>query len=96
MYVIHKQVNARSDLKKIWRYSHKKYGETQADKYYDELIIGMETIKDNPEIGFSCDYIRTGYRQYKVNQHYIFYRLSKNTIRIVRVLHESMKATKHI
>ncbi len=96
MYNVHHQVKAESDFKNIWRYSYKNYGEQQADKYYDELICGVETIKENPNIGVACDYIRAGYRQYKINEHYIFYRLSKNTIHIIRVLHESMKAVKHL
>jgi toxin ParE1/3/4 len=94
--LIHIQVKAKADLKKIWRYSYKNHGEAQADKYYDELIHGVDMIRDNPEIGFSCDYIHAGYRQFKINQHFIFYRLSKDKIRIIRVLHEDMKATKHL
>lgn len=96
MYKLHKQAKARADLKKIWKYSYKKHGEKQADKYFDELSVGMNTIQNNPNIGFSCDYIRNSYRQYKVNQHYIFYRVGKDTIHIVRVLHEDMQTEKHI
>ena len=95
MYELHQQARAGSDLKKIWRYSYKEHGEKQADKYYDELIAGMDTIRENPEIGLPCDYIRIGYRQYKINQHFVFYRIGKNKIHIVRVLHENMEATKH-
>jgi toxin ParE1/3/4 len=96
MNEIHQQVKAKADLKKIWLYSYKEHGEAQADKYYDELIIGMDTIKENPKTGVACDYIRAGYRQYKINQHFVFYRLTKNKIHIIRILHESMKVTKHL
>jgi len=96
MLKIHHQIKAKSDLKRIWKYSYKKFGEQQADKYYDELTYGMEAIEENPHIGVACDYIRSGYRQYKINEHYIFYRLSKNKIHIIRVLHESMKSLKHL
>ncbi|MEW8143863.1 MAG: type II toxin-antitoxin system RelE/ParE family toxin [Candidatus Thiodiazotropha endolucinida] len=47
-------------------------------------------------IGVSCDYIRAGYRQYKVNEHYIFYRITKKTIHIVRVLHDTMQTRNHL
>ena len=96
MLEIYQQVKARADLKKIWRYSYKNHGLSQADKYYDELIHGMELIQKNPHIGVSCDYIRAGYRQFKINDHYIFYRLGKNKLDITRVLHESMKIEKHL
>ena len=79
MYKIHQQVKARKDLKNIWLYTYENFGADQADKYFDELESGMETIRDNTLVGVSCDYIRAGYRQFKVNEHYIFYRISKKT-----------------
>ena len=96
MFDIHLQVKAKADLKKIWQYSYKEYGEPQADKYYDELIVGMNVLKDNPKIGVVCNYVREGYRQYKINRHFVFYKLTKNRVHIIRVLHENMKATKHL
>lgn len=92
MKKLHQQVKAREDIKKIWNYSFKEHGEVQADKYYDELIAGMNAIQNNSNIGVACDYIRLGYRQYQVNKHFIFYRLSDEKIYIVRVLHERMIA----
>ncbi|MGR3179995.1 MAG: type II toxin-antitoxin system RelE/ParE family toxin [Candidatus Anammoxibacter sp.] len=96
MRKLYQQAKAREDLKKIWQYSYKNFGEKQADKYYDELITGMENLKDNPHIGVSCDYIRSGYRQYQINRHFIFYRLSNKKIHIVRVLHERMEPKRHL
>ncbi len=96
MLTLHKQRKAQSDLKNIWLYSYKEHGEKQADQYYDELIAGMETIKENPRIGVACDYIRDGYRQYKINNHYVFYQLSSKSIHVVRVLHENMSFKKHL
>ena len=92
MRELYVQVKAREDLKKIWFYSYKEHGEKQADKYYDGLIVGMETIQDNPNIGVACDYIRIGCRQYQVDKHFIFYRLSRKKTHIIRVLHENMIA----
>ena len=48
MYKIHQQVKARKDLKNIWLYTYENFGADQADKYFDELESGMETIRDNP------------------------------------------------
>lgn len=96
MRKLHQQAKAREDLKKIWLYSFREYGEKQADKYYDELIAGMESIEGNPYIGVACDYIRQGYRQHQINEHSIFYRLSEKKIRIIRILHKNMKSKHHI
>jgi len=90
MYTIHKQRLAKEDLKNIWIYSQKNWGEIQADKYFDELEAGIALIAENPEIGFACDYIREGYRQYQINRHYIFYRVTSTKIHIVRVLYDGM------
>ena len=91
MLEVHKQVKARSDLKKIWKYSYKQHGEAQADKYYNQLIASIETIQNNPKIGIACDNIRKGYRCYHVKEHYFFYRVTANKIHIIRVLHEKMQ-----
>lgn len=90
MRQIRVQSKAQRDLKDIWLYTHANFGLEQADKYFDELEIGMDTIQKNPKVGRRCDGIREGYRHYKINQHYIFYTVAENTIRIIRVLHQSM------
>jgi toxin ParE1/3/4 len=96
MIQIHQQAKAKQDLKKIWLYTFQQYGEQQADKYFDNLIVAIKTLSQNPSISTPCNYIRSGYRQYHINQHCIFYRLGKNKIHITRVLHQSMQFTKHL
>lgn len=95
MLTVHIQVLAERDIKNIWLYSFKNWGEAQADKYYDELSKAMNLIAENPHIGIACDYIRKGYRQLHVNRHMIFYRLTAKKIRIVRVLGENMNFPQH-
>jgi toxin ParE1/3/4 len=46
---------ARNDIKKIWRYSYKNWGEEQADTYTFSL---GQTINENPEIGSSIEHVR--------------------------------------
>lgn len=95
MKKLHHQIKAKEDLKNIWLYSFKEHGEKQADKYFDELISGMKTIQNNPEIGMPCDYIRLGYRQYQINQHFVFYRLDAKKINIIRILHQKMDMARY-
>ena len=96
MYSLHTQAKARNDLKSIWRYTYDNFGLQQADTYFDQIESSMEVIQTNPKIGIGCDYIRNGYRQYKVNHHYIFYRIEERTIQVIRVLHESMQSSSHL
>jgi hypothetical protein len=32
-------------------------------------------IPKNPELGFSCAYIRVGYKQFRINRHFVFYQV---------------------
>ncbi len=92
MYELKLQQKAKEDIKKIWKYSLNNFGIEQADKYYQELTQAMSVIASNPKIGLSCDYLRSGYRQYQINKHLVFYQITENTIRIIRVLHERMQS----
>ncbi len=91
-----KSPKAEIDLENIWLYSFKKWSEDQADKYYDELTEGMNSLLENPLLGKSRDEVRKGYRSIHINRHVIYYRLLEETIDIVRVLHERMIPEKHL
>jgi toxin ParE1/3/4 len=96
MRKIHIQALAKQDLKNIWLYSFKNWGEAQADCYFDELNAGFRLLVENPELGLACDYIYDGYRQFHINRHLVFYRVTASKIHIVRVLHESMNYRAHL
>jgi toxin ParE1/3/4 len=81
---------ARQDLKAIWTYTVKRWGEPQADLYLQQLDAGIRSLIDFQDIGESCGHIRAGYRRLQVNRHLIFYRRVEMQIEIVRVLHQSM------
>jgi toxin ParE1/3/4 len=86
----------REDLKTIWRYSFRQWGERQADLYLGQLDDGIRTLVDFPDIGVPCDHIRAGYRKLQVNRHLIFYRRRDRRIEIVRVLHQAMDVESHL
>jgi toxin ParE1/3/4 len=81
---------ARQDLKQIWRYSFKEWGEAQADKYFAEIEAGILKLQAHPHLGKSREDLRAGYYALRVNQHVIYYMLTPSSIRIVRVLHARM------
>lgn len=96
MVHIIKSPKAEIDLEEIWRYSFKEWNERQADRYYDQLIEGIDNLKTNPKMGKSRESIRDGYRSIQINHHVIYYRLDNEIIDIIRVLHESMLPAKHL
>ena len=82
---------AIKDLTGIWNYTFDTWSESQADKYYDELLEFCETLAKEPEKGRSYEQLIPKLKGAKVNRHIIFYRtITENTIEIERVLHERM------
>ncbi|MGF1614691.1 MAG: type II toxin-antitoxin system RelE/ParE family toxin [Gammaproteobacteria bacterium] len=96
MLEIFKQTLAEEDLIDIWFYSFEQWGAAQADIYLDLLNEGIYRLAENPEIGTDCGHIRQGYRRLSVRQHMVYYRISSDRIDIIRVLHESMDADRHL
>lgn len=87
---------AAIDLTEIWYYTTKKWSNTQADKYYDELIELFETIANDFEIGKPADNIKIGYRKIKINSHFVYFNRNKSGIvEIKRILHQKMDVERH-
>ena len=87
-YVISKK--AVSDLEEIWLYTVEKWSVAQADRYYKLIFDEINFICKNSNSGKSMEHVRKGYRASKVKSHLIFYRVSNNTIEVIRILHERM------
>ena len=87
-FVISKK--AISDLEEIWLYTFEKWSSQQADRYYKLIFDEINYIRKNNAAGKSMEYVRKGYRASKVKFHLIFYKLSNETIEVIRILHERM------
>jgi toxin ParE1/3/4 len=87
---------ARNDIKKIWHYTYKNWGEQQADTYTFSLGQAINEIPENPEIGSSIEHVRKGFRLYHFKHHFVIYRMSSTVIDIVRVLGENMEVKRHL
>lgn len=87
---------ARADLLDIWIYSIKNRGETQADRYLDELDAGLRECGAEPECGRHRDEVRPGYRSLHVRRHVAFYTVTADQVLIQRVLHASMDPDLHL
>ena len=87
-YVISKK--AVPDLEELWLYTVEKWSAGQADRYYNLIFDEINYICKNSDAGKSMEHVRKGYRASKVKSHLIFYKISNDTIEIVRILHERM------
>jgi toxin ParE1/3/4 len=81
---------AERDIEEIWDYSAETWGIGQAEIYIRKIQQSLTLLADDPRLGRPCEDIRAGYRKFRSGSHFVFYRLIKDGIDVVRVLHESM------
>ena len=77
---------AKSDLREIYRYGFFEHGERQADRYYTDLFKRFDHIAEQPYLYPAVDHIHEGYRRGVCGVHSIYYRVTNDTIKIIRVL----------
>jgi toxin ParE1/3/4 len=87
---------ADRDLIEIYLYSHRQFGEAQADAYLLSLEACFSRLAQSPRLGRSAEHLRPGYFRFEHASHTIFYTLLDEGIRVVRVLHERMDPDRHL
>ena len=80
----------QNDLENIWLYTYETWSVEQADRYYNLILDEIEYLAENPDTGKDYSHLRKGYLRSKVKSHFIFYKINKNLIEIIRVLHQQM------
>jgi len=83
------RLRAQNNLESIWRYSFEMWGTAQADLYLRALIARIEWLAENPLLGKPRDDVKVGYRSFPEGQHLVFYKIIKQQIDIIGVLHNS-------
>ena len=77
---------AKDDLIRIHHYGIKKFGELQADKYFNSFFAHFEIIAKNPYSFESVDYIKIGYRRCVCGSDSIYYRINNNKVEIMSII----------
>ncbi len=87
---------AKNDLRSIAIFTENRWGKTQRNLYIKQLDDTFLMFSKNPELGFSCDYIREGYKKFPQGSHIIFYKNTASVnILVVRILHKSMDTNRN-
>lgn len=86
------------DIVHITVRSFRDFGEQQTVKYIDGLTERLQWLADSPERGRVFTHRETGheYLYYPHVSHVIYYRLRKDDIYIVRILHKKMLPEKYL
>lgn len=82
-------LEADRDLDEIFDYTEAEFGFDQAVAYITQFEVLFEKLLHNPELGKKREEIKPGLRSFPKAEHIVFYRILKNRLRIVRVLHGS-------
>ena len=96
MRAIDRHPRARRDLIEIWFYTFDQWGGEQADHYLRGIDAAIRQLAENPFLGADFGHVRKGIRRHSAGRHRIFYRVNRQTIEIVRVLHASMDFQDHL
>ena len=78
---------AEDDFRSLLAYTAANFRTEQRDFYADRLVEIMQELLKYPQIGSARDDVAAGIRSRRADQHVIFYRVSKHSIQIVRILH---------
>jgi toxin ParE1/3/4 len=81
---------ARSDLRRLWDFIEQRDGPAPADAVVNQITVKLALLAEYPMIGRARPELRRGIRGYPVAGHTIFYRVLRNSIMIVHVLHGHM------
>ena len=90
------RLRAQGDLESIWQYSFGTWGITQADHYLRSLVARFEWLAENSLLGKPRDDIKPGYRCFPEGQHLVFYKMAKQQIDIIGVVHQSQDIATHL
>jgi toxin ParE1/3/4 len=77
---------AKDDLIRIHHYGVKKFGITQADKYFETFFYYFDIIAQRPFSFESVGYIKSGYRRCVCGVDSIYYRIVNETVEIMAII----------
>ena len=84
---------ARADFLDIRRYTARRWGTQQRDRYSGQLRQAMQSLLDFPERGPTRNEYFHGCRSLLVGEHVAFYPVTDTEVVVVRILHTSRDAT---
>ena len=77
---------AKEDLIKIHHFGVKKFGMTQADKYFESFFDYFEIIAERPFSFESVDFIKTDYRPCLCGLDNMYYRVNNDIVEIISII----------
>ncbi|NVO11041.1 MAG: type II toxin-antitoxin system RelE/ParE family toxin [Bacteroidales bacterium] len=77
---------AKDDLIRIHQYGVRKFGMSQADKYYNSFFEYFNIIAQRPLSFEAVDYIKKGYRRCVCGSDSIYYKINGDIVEIMAIV----------
>lgn len=87
---------AKTDLKYIYQYGLRQWGQTQSESYLENIKGQLWALTEHPLIGIDRSELLLGIRSLPIESHTLFYRVTSDTIEIIRVLHCRQDPQRHV
>ncbi len=87
---------AKADLKDIYQYGLRQWGQAQSESYLENIKEQFWTLTEQPLIGIDRSELLAGARSLPIESHTLFYRVTSNTVEIIRVLHGRQDPQRHL
>lgn len=87
---------AKTDLKDIYQYGLRQWGQTQSESYLENIKQQIWTLTEQPLIGVDRSELLSGARSLPIESHTLFYRVTLDTVEIIRVLHGRQDPQRHL
>lgn len=87
---------AKADLKDIYQYGLRQWGEKQSDTYLEHLKGNLWALTEQPLIGVERPDLLSSVRSLPIESHTLFYRVMPNTVEVIRVLHCRQDPQRHL
>lgn len=87
---------AKTDLKDIYQYGLRQWGQTLSESYLENVKEQLWMLTEQPKIGTERSELLLGIRSLPIESHTLFYRVTSDTVEIIRVLHSRQDPQRHL
>ena len=87
---------AKADLKDIYQYGLRQWGQAQSESYLAAIKNQFWLLTQQPLVGTERNELLPEVRSLPIESHTLFYRVTVDTVEIIRVLHGRQDPQRHL
>lgn len=87
---------ARDDLRAIHQYGSRQWGKSRSDEYMSSIKDKLWLLLEQPETGKARPELSPDVRSVSVVSHVIFYRVQREELQVIRILHGRQDVMRHL